>query len=87
MVGVVAFVSQELLEGACGLDQGVGHADVVDVSGAEQQHPGPAALVDQAMDLGGAAPTRAAYGLEEAPPFAPAADRCALTWLASIAAP
>ena len=43
--------------------------------------------VDQAMDLGGAAPTRAAYGLEEGPPFAPAADRCALTWVASIAAP
>jgi hypothetical protein len=65
----------------------VGHADIVDVAGAEQEHTGPATLVDQAMDLGGAASARAAYGLEEGPPFAPAADRCALTWVASIAAP
>src|SRR5512143_1310879 len=87
MVGVIALVGQQSSEWSCGLDQRLGHVDVIDVSGAEQQHTGASIVVDQAVDLGRSAATRAAYGLCEGPPFAPAAERCALTWVASIAAP
>ena len=87
MVGVVAFVGQQFSEGPCGLDQRLGNADVVDVSGAEQEDTRAAEVVDQAVDLGRPTSARAAYGLGEGPPFAPAAERWALTWVASIAAP
>lgn len=52
MVAVIAFVGQQAAEGAGGLDQGLGHADIVDVAGAEQQHTRLATLVNQTMDLG-----------------------------------
>ena len=42
--------------------------------------------IGQRVDLGGAAATRSADGLFEDPPFPPAAERCALTCEASIAA-
>ena len=87
MVCVVPLIGQQSSERACGLDQGLSHADVVDVSGAEQQDARLAVIVDQAVDLGRPATTRAAYGLGKGPPFAPAAERWALTWVASIAAP
>jgi hypothetical protein len=41
----------------------------------------------QTVDLCRAAPARAALACAKAPPFAPAAERFALTWSASIAAP
>ena len=34
-----------------------------------------AAVIDQAVQLGRSSAARAAYGLEEGPPFAPAAER------------
>jgi hypothetical protein len=36
------------------------------------------------MDLGGAPAPRVADGLSVGPPFAPAAERCALMWVLSI---
>jgi hypothetical protein len=79
MVGVIAFVGQQPPKRAGGLDQRLGHADIVDVSWTEQQHARSAEMVDEAMNLGRAAATRAAYRLGEGPPFAPAAERWALT--------
>ena len=87
MVGVVSLVGEQAAERIGGAHQGRGHADIVDVSGAEQQHARPSAVVDQAVELGRPAASGAADGLVEGPPFAPAAERCALTWVASIAAP
>ena len=87
MVCVIPLVGQQPSERACGLDQGFSDADVVDVSGAEQENARLAAIIDQAVDFGRPAATRAAYRLGEGPPFAPAAERWALTWVASIAAP
>jgi hypothetical protein len=52
VVGVIAAICEELLEGAGRLDQGLGHGDVIGIAGAEQQNPGAAPVVDQAMDLG-----------------------------------
>jgi hypothetical protein len=36
------------------------------------------------VELGRASAARATYGLVEVPPFAPAAERCAFTCVASI---
>lgn len=87
MVGVIALVGEQPAERPCSLDQGLGHADVVDVAGTELQDAGAPALINQAVQFGCATATGAAYGLGEGPPFAPAAERCALMWVASMAAP
>ena len=86
MVGVIAPVGQQALEGPGGLDEIAGHGDVVGVAGAEQQHPRPAPVVDQTVDFGGPPASGAAYALEEGPPLAPAAERWALTEVLSMAA-
>jgi hypothetical protein len=45
----------------------------------------PALLVGQAVELAGPSAARGADRLDEGPPFAPPAERCALMWVASIA--
>ena len=83
MVGVIPSISDEPSDGPSGIDQGSGQTDVVGVATAEQQDAGAASIVGQPMQLGGSSAARAAYCLEEVPPFAPAAERCALTCVAS----
>ena len=53
-----------------------------EITRANEQEP----TIDQAVQLGGPAATRAAYALLEVPPFAPDAERWAFTWVASIEA-
>jgi hypothetical protein len=67
-------------------NQGSGHRPVMDIAGRQQQHARAARLVGQGVDLGGAPAARAADRLRVVPPFAPDAERCALMWVASIAA-
>ena len=86
-IGVIGTVGQEMADRACGSDQGGRHVAVVDVSGAEPQYARPAGFVGQGVDFGGAAAARTADRLREVPPFAPAAERWALMWVASIAPP
>ena len=85
MAGVVASIRHQPPEGTGGLDQVARHDDVVGVAGAEQQDARPALIVHQAMDLGRPAAARAAYALDEGPPFAPAAERWALMEVLSMA--
>lgn len=60
--------------------QQLGRADqVVSVARGDDQRPGAAALVGQGVDLRGPAAARGPDRLGEGPPFAPAAERCALT--------
>jgi hypothetical protein len=40
----------------------------------------PTVIVGQRVDLGRTAAARAPDGIAEGPPFAPAAERCALMW-------
>lgn len=84
MAGVVASIGDEPADGPCGMYQGGGETDVVGVTTTKQQDAGATPVVGQAMQLGGSSAARAAYCLEEVPPFAPAAERCALTGVASI---
>ena len=54
--------------------------------GVSRRTRGPTGLVGQGVDLGRAPAARAADGLAVVPPFAPAAERWTLMWVASIAA-
>ena len=86
MVSVIPTIGEQLLEWSGGLDQGVSHRDVVAIAGTEQKHARPTLVIHQAMDLGGTTTPRTAYALEEGPPLAPPAERCALTEVLSMAA-
>ena len=85
VVGVVAAVGDQAAEGADGADQIGGNGDVVDVACREQKDSGSPLGVGQAMELRRAPAARAADGLCEVPPFAPAAERWALTCVLSMA--
>jgi hypothetical protein len=52
VVGVIAAIGQERLEGTRRLDQGLDQSDVVGVGRAEQRHPRSALLIARAMGLG-----------------------------------
>jgi len=54
-------------------------SEVVDVAGGDHERPGSTLVVGQGVDLGRAAAPGGADGVGEGPPFAPAAERCALT--------
>lgn len=75
VVGVVALVGEQFAEGPGPVDELVGHGNVGQVAGAEQQDAGTTLLVHQGVDLGGAPAPGAAYAVNEGPPFAPAAER------------
>ena len=63
-----------------GAPQHLGGSDqVVGVACRDDQGAWPAELVSQGVDLGRAAAARRSDGVGEGPPFAPAAERCALT--------
>ena len=77
--GVVGPIGEQTL-GRRGAAQQLGGADqVVGVAGGDDQRPGAALVVGQGVDLGGATAAGSADGIGEGPPFAPAAERCALT--------
>jgi len=78
VVAVVGFVSKQPDDTACGCNQCWGHDDIVGVAGAQEQHPWPPLGIGQGVDFGCPSTARAADGLLERPPFAPAAERCTL---------
>jgi hypothetical protein len=84
-VAVVAPVGDQPLEGAERINQRGGGCHVGGVAWREQYQPWAALFIGCRVELAGAAAPREADGLEEGPPFAPAAERCALMWVASIA--
>lgn len=84
MVGVIAPVGDEAMRWSGGLHQSPREGDVIGIARGKQQNPWPAESIGQPVQLAGPAAPRAAYGLREGPPFPPAAERCAFTWVASI---
>ena len=83
--GIVALVGNEPGAQRHGGQQGRSGRDVGDVSGSQNKHIGAALGVGQGMDLGRAAATRSPDGLNFRPPFPPAAERWAFTWVESMA--
>ena len=86
MASIVAAVRDQAPEPAGGGDQRGCETDIVGIAAAEQEHARTTAIVGQPMQLGGSSAARTAYRLGEVPPFAPAAERWALTCVASIEA-
>ena len=86
MVGVVSAICDEPMDRSGKIEKGGSDGDVVDVAGGQQQDARTPFLVGQRVELARPAPARVADGLDERPPFPPAAERCALMWVLSIAA-
>lgn len=84
--GIVGPVGEQL--GGCrdALQHGSGADQVVDISRRQGEGDRAAMLVGQGVNLSRPSAARSADGVPEAPPFAPAAERCALTWVESTAA-
>jgi hypothetical protein len=58
----------------------------VDIAGGQGKGDRTAVLIGQGVNLSRPSAARSADGVPEVPPFAPAAERCALTWVESTAA-
>jgi hypothetical protein len=86
MIGVVAAVGDQPTDRPGTLDQVGCDGDVVGVAGRQKQNARPPLFIGQRVELARPAAARVADRLEEGPPFPPAAERCALTCVLSIAA-
>ena len=86
MIGIVGFVCDQLFEGPRPLDQLSGDRDVVRITGGQDQDARPALLVRECVELARASATGLPKRLLKGPPFPPAAERCALMCVLSIAA-
>ena len=67
--------------------QHLGTSQVVGLSGRDGERHGPAGLVGYGVNLSRPSAARSSDGLDEVPPFAPAAERCALMCVLSAEAP
>ena len=85
-VGIICLVGHQARDWTGLGKQGSGQCAVVDVPRRQQEHARAALFVGQGVDLGRAPAARAPDRLDEVPPFAPAAERWALIWVASTAA-
>lgn len=84
MIRVVGFVGDEIagLRKMLGKHDGAG--DVGGLAGSQIEGQRTAMAIAYGMDLGVASALGAADGLNRSPPFPPPAQRCALTWVASM---
>lgn len=86
MVRVIRFVSHKVPDRAGALDQLYCDCDVVGIAGGQDEDARPAFAVRERVELTRAPAARGSERLLEGPPFPPAADRCALMCVLSIAA-
>lgn len=86
MVRVVGFVRDEVPNRAGALDQLCCDGDVMGIASGQDEDARPAFAVRERVELAGASAARCSERLLEGPPFPPAADRCALICVLSIAA-
>lgn len=85
-VAVVTAIGDQPVEAtAGGPDQCRRHRHVAGVAGRDKQHAGAPNGVGQPMNFADAPAARGADVLREGPPFAPAAERCTLMLVESIA--
>ena len=84
--GVVGAVGNQTRGRRNALQHGGGTDQVVDVARRQREGDGTAVLVRQGVNFSRPSAARSADGVAEGPPFAPAAERCALTCVESTAA-
>lgn len=82
-IAVIGPVSSEHGGGRSKADQFGRHRRVAALPRRDQEGHQPAQPVDQRVELGRGAASRAAYGVGERPPFPPVAERCALAQMLS----
>ncbi len=78
-IAVIAFVAMQDVGFRHELQKGVGRRAIGHLAAGQEEGDRAASTVGQGVDLGGAPPSGAAYGLTEFPPFPPEAQRWALT--------
>lgn len=76
---VISAVGQKLARRGSQLEQGGGSNQVMGVARRQDQRPGPPQIIGQRVDFRRPAAARGPDGVVEGPPFAPPAERCALT--------
>ena len=81
--GIVGAVGDELARGAGDGEQVARSVQVAGVAGGEDEGERAAELVGQRVNLGGTSTARTPDRMSAGPPFAPAAERCALTCMLS----
>ena len=86
MVRIVGLVGEQLPDWAGALDELCGDRDIVDVARGQDEDARPAFRVGERVELARAPAAGFAERLLEGPPFPPAAERCALMCVLSIAA-
>ena len=85
LCGIIGPVGQEPFGGGNALEKH-GRADqVMGLSWREREGDGTAQRIGYGMNFSRPSAARATDGLFEVPPFAPAAERCALMWVESTA--
>ncbi len=85
MVGVIGAIGDEPPDRSGAVEKARRNGDVVDVAGGQDEDARPTLFVRERVELAGAAAARFAERLPEGPPFPPAAERCALMCVLSIA--
>ena len=82
--GVVGPVGDQFARRGHAAQQSSGAYEVVGLAGGQGERDRSAARIAQGMNFGRPSAARSTDGVFELPPFAPAAERCALTWVESI---
>jgi len=80
---IIGTVGQQLVAGTADGQQCPGAGKVMGVAGRQGEGDGSAVIIAQRVDFGRATTARGANGMMTSPPFAPAAERCALIWVES----
>jgi len=84
MVGIIALVSNQTGTRRHGREQRGRSGYVGDLPASQEKGVRPALVIDERMDFGGTTAPRPTDRLSALPPFAPLAERCALTTEESI---
>ena len=85
LCGVIGPVGQELLRGWNALEKHGCTDQIMRLAWREREGDGAAQRIGYGMNFSRPSAARATDGLFEVPPFAPAAERCALMWVESTA--
>lgn len=82
---VVGAIGYELARGRNARQKRGRSGQIMGLSSRQGEGDGPARSIGQGMNFGRPSAARPADSMREGPPFAPAAERCALIWVESTA--
>lgn len=77
--GVIGAIGKQFAARTTNVQQSACTGEVMGVAGRKRESDRPTGIVGQRVDFRRPSPARGANGVMMSPPFAPAAERCALT--------